>query len=54
MNVGIALLVALPLLALVVACSALVRQSRRDRNRLEERAADLSASATRLRRWRTP
>ena len=49
MNVGIALLVALPLLALVVACSALVRQSRRDRNRLEERAADLSASATRLR-----
>jgi diguanylate cyclase (GGDEF)-like protein len=49
MNVGIALLVVLLLLTLVAACSALVRQSRRDRSRLEERAADLSASATRLR-----
>ena len=49
MNVGIAVIAALLLLALVAACSAVVRQSRRDRNRLEERAADLSASATRLR-----
>src|ERR1019366_6864788 len=48
MNVGIAVIAALLLLALVAACSAVVQESRRDRNRLEERAADLSAPATRL------
>ena len=49
MNVGVALLVVLLLLALVAACAVVARQFQRDRNRLEERAADLSASATRLR-----
>ncbi|MGA3183997.1 MAG: EAL domain-containing protein [Candidatus Dormibacteria bacterium] len=49
MNVGAALVTALVLLALLTACAAVVRQSRRDRSRAEERAADLNASATRLR-----
>jgi diguanylate cyclase (GGDEF)-like protein/PAS domain S-box-containing protein len=49
MNVGVALLVVLLLLALVAACAVVARQFQRDRNRLEERAADLSASSTRLR-----
>jgi diguanylate cyclase (GGDEF)-like protein/PAS domain S-box-containing protein len=49
MNVGVALLAALLLLALGAACTAVVRQFQRDRSRLEERAADLSASAIRLR-----
>ena len=49
MNVGVALLVVLLLIALVAACAVVARQFQRDRNRLEERAADLSASATRLR-----
>ncbi len=49
MNVGVALLAALLLLALGAACTAVVRQFQRDRSRLEERAADLSVSAIRLR-----
>jgi PAS domain S-box-containing protein len=49
MNVGVALLVVLLLLALVAACAVVARQFQGDRTRLEERAADLSASATRLR-----
>jgi diguanylate cyclase (GGDEF)-like protein/PAS domain S-box-containing protein len=49
MNGGVALLAALLLLALGAACTAVVRQFQRDRSRLEERAADLSVSAIRLR-----
>ncbi len=49
MNVGVALLAALLLLALGAACTAVVRQFQRNRSRLEERAADLTASAIRLR-----
>ncbi len=49
MNVGVALLAALLLIALGAACTAVVRQFQRDRSRLEERAADLSVSAIRLR-----